>query len=976
MQQHELLAQTQLLHKQGLHKDALALLENHLEQLTDPNRLELYLPLQNLYVSSLSIFGRSDEALQIAQAALQVSLQHLGEQHLLTANCYNSVGSALTNKGKYADSIVNYQKGMEICQAIESEEALLTVIKILNKICSSEIYLGNHSQAINYGKQSLATALGLPNTAVDTSIAYNLLGICFLETMDIDQAISYFSKALSLAIPLNNVSLMPALYNNLGNCYSQKQQYAEAIAYYQKALALYIDHFGDTNQRVANCYYNIGSLYTHTDTNQALPYLYKAIELYKQLWGDGAEELSALYNYVAACYFNQKQYEQTEQYRQKAIDIALDTVGFYHPDTVLLYSDVAKFYHHIGNYERALAHHQLALRAACPTFVPLDEYDNPPLADFVTDIRLFTLHEKAQTLYHYYQQTHHLRQLQASLQTYLLCDQLIQQKRQNYQAEGSRLQLATESKAMYADALPLLFDLHSQWGTLSKTPYFEHTTPPHHHAWHFVEQSKGVLLLLHLKDAEAQLQAKIDAPLLQQERHLQAQLRALDKEMAAYYQQAAEQRTQQQLEGIETQRFDAYQQYQALISRLEKSYPDYHRLKYNTQTIELNALQTQLQQYPSTAIVNYFVAANTLYVFCVLADECHLTATNLPENFSDLLADFCFYITEGAAERRNYLQTAYTLYQLLWQPIAQQLSAVQNVIIVPDGALANIPFEALLYQNMPATTRFADLPYLLLLHTISYHYSATLWANQTHTNTQTENTAPNTARFVGFAPVYAQDMPLAQDSPDKALHQHQQQYAANATRSVRIGNTEYQALLHSETEVNNIAHLFTTQGHSAQIYLHEQASEQNFRQYSANCQYVHIAAHSIYHNTQAELSSIVFSPNPNSTEPALLYLSDTYTLQLNANLVVLSCCETGIGAYAIGEGVMALHRGFLYSGAKNVIYTLFKVYDQSSSQLTTCLFEQILKGNNYAAALHQAKLAFLHTNKAPAHWAGFVLMGK
>jgi CHAT domain-containing protein len=90
---------------------------------------------------------------------------------------------------------------------------------------------------------------------------------------------------------------------------------------------------------------------------------------------------------------------------------------------------------------------------------------------------------------------------------------------------------------------------------------------------------------------------------------------------------------------------------------------------------------------------------------------------------------------------------------------------------------------------------------------------------------------------------------------------------------------------------------------------------------------------------------------------------------------VLSCCQTGVGTHAIGEGVIALHRGFLYSGAKNVIYTLFKVYDLSSSQLTTALFREILNKHTYAVALQKAKLSLIKANKAPAHWAGFVLMG-
>ena len=108
-----------------------------------------------------------------------------------------------------------------------------------------------------------------------------------------------------------------------------------------------------------------------------------------------------------------------------------------------------------------------------------------------------------------------------------------------------------------------------------------------------------------------------------------------------------------------------------------------------------------------------------------------------------------------------------------------------------------------------------------------------------------------------------------------------------------------------------------------------------------------------------------------------LSMEETYHLDLQADLVVLSSCESGIGKLVQGEGMMAVNRGFLYAGANQVISTLFKVYDKPSSLLTQYLFEAILEGESYTSALRQAKLRLLEEEKVDVKsWCGFVLIGR
>ena len=143
---------------------------------------------------------------------------------------------------------------------------------------------------------------------------------------------------------------------------------------------------------------------------------------------------------------------------------------------------------------------------------------------------------------------------------------------------------------------------------------------------------------------------------------------------------------------------------------------------------------------------------------------------------------------------------------------------------------------------------------------------------------------------------------------------------------------------------------------------------------------MHLATHGRMVETNPKLSNLAFSqPQGNKAkEDGILYSAETYNLDLNADLLVLSACQTGAGQIVKGEGLMGLTRGFLYSGARNIVASLWKVYDQYTSQMMVEMYRQIAAGKSYSAALCEAKLKMIANPEtaAPQSWAGFVLIGK
>lgn len=454
----------------------------------------------------------------------------------------------------------------------------------------------------------------------------------------------------------------------------------------------------------------------------------------------------------------------------------------------------------------------------------------------------------------------------------------------------------------------------------------------------------------------------------------------------------------------QSQHFEFKNQYDALIERLETDYPKYYQLKYDLQAATIAQVQATL--LPNKAMINYVLAEKHLYIIIITAQNSTWLQTDLPTDFEGLVEDFLFSFQ--SIGKRDYITYGYDLYRHLILPVREMeaLQNIQQLTIIPDGILSRVPFEALLTANCTDKTPLQDLPYLLQQYQIAYHYSATLWLNQqtvAPTNAPTQEreyaneNAPHSGRvgggqdFIGVAPIYSNtaqnssehdiDLTLPDDfwekiGIEKSEEKHRINYTetAEAVRSVVEGRN-FVELTHSETEVRNVAELFAAQRQTAKILLHTKATLDNFKALANQYRYILIAAHADYNAEKPDQTGIIFSPNETDGN-GIFYMGDAYNLQLQADLVVLSCCETGLGKVSKGEGTMALNRGFLYSGAKNVVYTLFKVYDKQSCELITELFKQLIAQQPSIDALHQAKLNLIARGLMPNKWAGYVLAGQ
>jgi len=187
-------------------------------------------------------------------------------------------------------------------------------------------------------------------------------------------------------------------------------------------------------------------------------------------------------------------------------------------------------------------------------------------------------------------------------------------------------------------------------------------------------------------------------------------------------------------------------------------------------------------------------------------------------------------------------------------------------------------------------------------------------------------------------------------------------------------------LKYSEQEVSSVAEDFQKRGKPGTSFLYDGASEENFKMNVGKYSCIHIATHGYINESHPQLSMLLFSQphNSSATEDGVLYASEMYNLSLNADLLVLSSCESGLGKLIKGEGVIAMTRGFFYSGAHNIIFSLWKVYDKQANELMKEFYRHVLEGEAFSSALRKSKLLLIadRSTAFPSKWSEFILVGK
>lgn len=332
--------------------------------------------------------------------------------------------------------------------------------------------------------------------------------------------------------------------------------------------------------------------------------------------------------------------------------------------------------------------------------------------------------------------------------------------------------------------------------------------------------------------------------------------------------------------------------------------------------------------------------------------------------------------SSGVGNAAGFATAASALYQSAVAPAAKVIGA-KRLLVVADGALNYIPFEALI--SAPGGTDFAALPYMVLTNEFVYAPSASVVASIRQQRQSA--TAGGRGLLIVADPVFNADDPRAKNPAAGGA-----QDASIASAVADVSGTPVEAkfrlarLTGTRAEAQQIAQLARTAGLAPDVWLDLDANEANVKTRDiGNYRVLHVATHGLLNTERPQFTGVVLSLVGNREGDGFLRTDEIFNLKLGAPLVMLSACETGLGKEKRGEGVIGLTRAFMYAGAPAVGVSLWSVSDRSTADLMTDFYKRYLGKQplTSAAALRAAQQQMIagKRNAAPFFWAPFVLVG-
>jgi CHAT domain-containing protein/tetratricopeptide (TPR) repeat protein len=896
--------------------------------------------LNNLYAQSLNnlaalyqVQGEYARAEPLFRQALIIRKQVLGERHPDYAQSLNNLAALYLAQGEYARAEPLFRQAREIYQQVLGERHPLYATSLHNL---AELYLarGDYAQAEPLYRQAL----------------------------------DIYKQALGERHPHYAQSL-----NNLAALYRAQEDYARAEPLLRQALAIRKQVLGERHPDYAQSLNTLALLYkVQGEYGKAEPLYRRALEIQKQVLGERHPDYATSLDNLALLYQAQGEYARAEPLCRQAVEINKQVLGQRHPDYATSLNNLAHLYWSQGEYARAEPLLRLAVAAMCqrpegppPAFGQLTAADLRPALETVTCLASYAafleqrLGPRATPA-----------QLRAADHALALALALRERLRQEVlQQAASKLQHGAKALDLIPRRIGLCQRLFAAEGRAADLESAMGTA----------EQGTARVFLEQLGQARALSVGRVSPELRAEEAARRRQLQELDVRIAREQDKPADKRDPDKVGRLLDEQKQAEAQLSELIRRLEKDYPQYAALQYPR---PCSLAQARACLAASEVALLFVPGHDQSYAVLVEgkpapADKANGLAIyplpgqdDLAEGVSRLADRDTF---EAPVKARAVARQA---YDLLLAPLKERIRG-KDLVIVPGGPLGYVPFEALVEDDrfLIEKHRIRYAPSLTALHFVR------LW----------EQTRPRPPRplWALADPVYDQADERAQGKPDlaRASQDALAEYLTRAGRGHGAAESPYRRLRFTGPEAEAIRDLLG--GAEQDVLTGLQASEATVKAASAKgllarARYVHFATHGILGLDTGQPPALVLSLVGNDgardadggINDGFLRLDEVTRLRLNADLVVLSACETGKGKLYAGEGVTGLARAFLYAGSRGVVCSLWAVDDRETATFMAQLYGGLKDGKRAADALRAAKLAMIWAGKPPVSWAPFILIGE
>ena len=828
--------------------------------------------------------------------------------------------TTLNNIGLVYDSLGEKQKALDLySQALPLWRAVgdrSGEARALNNFGLVYDALGEKQKALDFYAQALSLLRAVGDRRTEATTLNNI-GAVYDALGEKRKAIDFHTQALSLGRAVGARDVEARALNNLGVAYDALGEWRNALDFYTQALPL-LRAVGDRRTE-ATALNNIGSAYDALGEKQkALDFYAQAAPLRRAV-GDRSGEASTLNN-IGVVYVSLGERRKALDFFTQALPLGR-AVGDRQMEAVTL-GNIAYVMRALGNFDESRSHMEAALK-------------------------------------------------------------IIESLRAEVVSRELRASYFATAQGYYEFYVDLLMEMRK----LEPTKSHDAT------ALQASERARARSLIESLTEARADIRRGIDPALLGHERALSQQLNAKAEIRLKLLNGP---HTETQAVAIETEINALTIELQQIQTQIRQTSPRYADLT-QPQPLTLAEIQQQVLD-ADTLLLEYSLGAERGFLWAVTPTA--ITSYELPKrevietaarNVYDMLTSLKRG-APGATEQRlespqgeaakRFSTAAMELSRMLLAPAAQQLGK-KRLVIVADGALHYLPFGALPDPN-DLNGKAGDWRPLIVEHEIVNLPSASTLA-ALRREFKGRRPAPKTLAILAdpvfttdddrFKPRKNRTTPMPDEAMAGLNGERILQQIAQASDRLKIARLPF-----TRQEAEQLMAL-TPAGAGMKALDFEASRATATSDQLSQYRYVHFATHGLADSERPELSTILLSLYDEQGRPqdGFLRAHEVYNLNLPAEMVTLSACETGLGKLTRGEGLVSLTRGFMYAGAARVVVSLWSVSDQGTAELMAKFYRRVLvEGERPAAALRAAQVEMWKDKRweAPYFWAAFTLQGE
>jgi CHAT domain-containing protein/tetratricopeptide (TPR) repeat protein len=935
-----------------------------------------------------------------------VESRKVGAETLLTAANMELLGGVLRLEDQLQQAREECRQALAIQQKVAPDS--LPVARTLATLGLIDLSAGDSAGGKDYNRQALLIAQRVAPRSLQTAKILLYLGVAEWYSGNLDQADDSLQRALALQQEFAAGSLDLAItLNNLGNVANLRGDQIKADSYYRKVLAIR-EKLAPGSIVLAGTLSNLGNVaMVRHDLAMAEKYYGQALVLDQKLVPGSLSEVPPLLG-LALVSLARDERALAQQYLVRALAIEKEKAPKSH-ETAYTLTNMGALAESRADWVEAEEDYEQALKIADGLLAANDLDGLGNVARQRGDLvkaeecyrRALAIEEKerpgsaahAGTLAEMAALMRQKHQLEEASRFY---DRALNALESQTARLGGSEQVRAGFRANYAEYYTAYIDLLVS----QKQP---------EQAFQVLERLRARTLLETLAAAQVDIRKGVDPSLLDQERALKRLFSAKSQQRVRLL---SDKHTEEQLAALDKEIKDVLDKYQDLEDQIRTSSPTYAALT-RPQPLGVKEVQERLLD-GDTMLLEYALGEERSYLFVVTptslntyalpkgtdiqraahhAYDLLTTRTNAVVSHPELDRQMC-----KAGSDSECSQAIAELSHLILGPVAEELPG-KRLLIVSDGALQYIPFSAL---PIPSVQSKTAVP-LIAEHEIVNLPSASVLAVLRREQRERKPASRLLAVLADPVFVTADDRvrlasPTVRRPNDESRQRAFSDSSAPQTTIADIpsdepgdldrsaqetgisGNGMFPRLPFTRREADAIYSI--TEKNDAFEALDFDASKTTaLSSQLKDYRIVHFATHGLLNNDHPELSGLVFSlvDKQGNSQDGFLRMLDIYNMELNADLVVLSACQTALGKEIGEEGLIGLTRAFMYAGAPRVVASLWKVDDEATAALMKKFYEGMLREHQTPAQALRAAQQWMRTQKpwqSPYYWAGFVLQGE